>query len=144
MSSAGLGALVAAIFLASRQTVVGLGKWIMLMPAMLGIALIGLSLSRSLGLAMAWVLIAGFAVMMQMAASNTVIQTIVDEDKRGRVMSYYTMAFMGAAPVGSLLAGYLADQIGAPRTVGIAGICCITASLVFARQFQTLRRLVRP
>jgi MFS family permease len=87
---------------------------------------------------------AGFAVMMQMASSNTILQTIVDEDKRGRVMSLYTMAFMGTAPLGSLLAGFLADRIGVQATVRFGGIGCIGASLVFATQFQTLRGMIRP
>jgi MFS family permease len=144
MASGGVGALSGALLLAARKTVVGLGKWIMLMPAALGAAMIGLSFSGSLAPAMACVLAAGFAMMMQMASTNTVIQTIVDEDKRGRVMSFYTMAFMGAAPLGSLLAGYFADRVGAPLTVRVAGVCCIAASLVFATQFQTLRSLIRP
>ena len=144
MSSAGVGALLAAIFLASRKSVLGLGKWIMFMPALLGIGMIGLSLTHSLRFAMPCLLIAGFAMMMQMASSNTVLQTIVEEDKRGRVMSLYVMAFMGTAPLGSLLAGFLADCIGAQLTVRIAGVGCVLASLVFATQFKTLRAMIRP
>jgi MFS family permease len=144
MSTAGVGALSGAILLASRKTVVGLGKWITFMPATLGVAIVGLSFARTPLPALCCVLIAGFAVMMQMASTNTVLQTIVDEDKRGRVMSLYTLAFMGTAPLGSLLAGYCADLLGAPLTVRLAGFCSIAASLVFATQFQTLRSLIRP
>jgi MFS family permease len=143
-SSAGIGALAGALLLASRKTVVGLGRWIMLMPAVLGAAMVAFSWVNLLLPAMLFVLIAGFALMMQMASTNTVLQTIVDEDKRGRVMSLYTMSFMGMAPLGSLLAGYLADEIGAPLTVRLAGIGCITGSLAFALQFRTLRSLIRP
>jgi MFS family permease len=116
----------------------------MLMPAVLGGAMLGFSWVHSLLPAMFFVLVAGFALMMQMASTNTVLQTIVDEDKRGRIMSLYTMSFMGLAPLGSLLAGYLADQIGAPLTVRLAGIGCIASSFVFALQFRALRSLIRP
>jgi MFS family permease len=144
MSAAGVGALTGAILLASRKTVLGLGRWITAMPATLGIAIVGLSFAHTLLPALICVAVSGFAVMMQMASTNTVLQTIVDEDKRGRVMSLYTMAFMGTAPLGSLLAGYFADLFGAPTTVRVAGFCCIAASLVFATQFRTLRGLIRP
>lgn len=144
MSAAGVGALTGALMLASRKSILGLGRWIMAMPALLGTAMIGFSFAQSLVPALACVLVAGFAVMMQLASSNTIIQTIVDEDKRGRVMSLYTMAFMGTAPLGSLLAGFCAERVGAPLTVRVAGVCCIAASLVFATQFRTLRSLIRP
>jgi MFS family permease len=144
MSSAGIGALTGAILLASRKTVLGLGRWITCMPATLGLAIVGLSFAGSLLPAMFCVLVSGFAVMMQMASTNTVLQTIVDEDKRGRVMSLYTAAFMGMAPLGSLLAGYSGVLMGAPMTVRVAGFCCIAASLVFAAQFRTVRGLIRP
>jgi MFS family permease len=144
MSAAGVGALCGALFLASRKTVLGLGRWITAMPATLGLAIVCLSFTRTVLPALIFVAIAGFAVMMQMASTNTVLQTIVDEDKRGRVMSLYTAAFMGMAPLGSLLAGYFGDLAGAPVTVRVAGVCCIGASLVFAVQFRTLRGLIRP
>jgi MFS family permease len=82
--------------------------------------------------------------MVQMASCNTVLQTIVEEDKRGRVMSLYTMAFMGMVPFGSLLAGSLASKIGAPGTIMISGIACILGSVLFARKLPLLRELVRP
>lgn len=83
-------------------------------------------------------------MMLHMAASNTLIQTIVEDDKRGRVMSLYSMAFLGVAPIGSLLGGTLAAQIGAPATVRISGLCCIIAALLFGWQLPKMRNLVRP
>jgi len=88
--------------------------------------------------------VTGLGFMVQMATSNTLIQTIVDEDKRGRVMSFYTMAFMGTAPFGSLLAGFLADRIGAPHTLLIGGIGCILAGGWFYAALPRLRQFVRP
>jgi MFS family permease len=82
--------------------------------------------------------------MLQMATSNTLLQTIVDDDKRGRVMSFYTMAFMGTAPFGSFIAGVLANKIGAPATILIAGITCISGALIFARKLPELRKAIRP
>ena len=87
---------------------------------------------------------AGFGMMQQMAASNTILQTITDNEKRGRVMSYYSMAFMGMAPFGSLTAGYLASQIGVAQTLTIGGAICIAASLWFAQRLPRIRDLVRP
>jgi len=88
--------------------------------------------------------VTGFGMMVQMASSNTILQTLVEEDKRGRVMSFYTMAFMGMVPFGSLLAGSLADMIGAPKTVMIGGIACIIGSIMFAKKLPLLRSMVRP
>jgi MFS family permease len=86
----------------------------------------------------------GLGMMQQMASSNTVLQTIVEEDKRGRVMSYYAMAFTGMAPFGSLFAGTLADRIGAPNTLLITGACCIAGAIWFARQLPAIREVLRP
>lgn len=88
--------------------------------------------------------VAGFAMAFTMAASNTILQTIVEEDKRGRVMSFYAMAFRGTAPLGSLLVGLAANYLGAPLTVRIGGVACIAGSLVFAARLPGLRKLVRP
>jgi MFS family permease len=142
--ASGLGALAAAVALAARRTVLGLGKWIVLAPALFGLGLVGFSLADSLWLALPLLTVVGFAMMAQMAASNTVLQTIVPEDRRGRVMSYYTMAFLGMAPLGSLLGGALADLVGAPVVVRWAGACCLAGSLAFALQLPRLRDLVRP
>jgi predicted MFS family arabinose efflux permease len=89
-------------------------------------------------------MVTGLGFMVQMAASNTVLQTIVDEDKRGRVMSFYTMAFMGTAPFGSLLAGSVADRIGTPHTLMFGGIGCVLGALWFSTSLPSLRRDVRP
>ena len=86
----------------------------------------------------------GFGMMQQMAASNTVLQTIVDDDKRGRVMSFYSMAFQGMAPFGSLFAGILAARIGAPFTLAIGGACCIVGGAWFLNKLPQIRKLVRP
>ena len=79
-----------------------------------------------------------------MAASNTIIQTIVEDDKRGRVMSFYAMAFVGMAPFGSLLAGFLAHAIGAPFTVMFSGVCCLAGAAWFATRLAAIRKLIRP
>jgi MFS family permease len=106
----------------ARKTVLGLGKFIPLMAAAFGAGLIVFSFTRMLWLSMLLMVVTGLGFMVQMAASNTVLQTIVDEDKRGRVMSFYTMAFMGTAPFGSLLAGIVAERIGAPHTLLFGGL----------------------
>jgi MFS family permease len=132
------------MFLASRTTVLGLGKYIPLMAGVFGAGLVAFSFSRALWLSLALMVATGLGFMVQMAASNTVLQTIVDEDKRGRVMSFYTMAFMGTAPFGSLLAGWVADRIGAPSTLMFGGVGCVLGALWFARSLPALRREVRP
>jgi MFS family permease len=93
---------------------------------------------------MALMLPVGFGMMTQMASSNTILQTIVEDDKRGRVMSYYTMAVMGMAPFGSLMAGLIAARIGAPATLTITGLCCVCGALMFTVKLPEIRRLVRP
>ena len=144
MGSSGLGALVGSIYLASRKSVLGLGKWIALATSIFGIGLIAFSLSRVFWLSLFLILLTSFGMMVQFASSNTVLQTIVDEDKRGRVMSFYAMALRGMAPFGSLLAGGLAGKIGAPNTLMIGGVSCFLGALVFARKLPLLREMVRP
>jgi MFS family permease len=144
MGATGLGALAGALFLAARSTVIGLGRVIMLAAVGFGVSLVLFAFSTSLWLSLILLIAAGFGMMAQMASCNTVLQTIVDDDKRGRVMSFYTMAFTGTAPIGSLLLGFLADQVGAPAAIGIGGVACITAGIVFARRLPLLRRLIRP
>jgi MFS family permease len=144
MAASGVGALVGAMFLARRTTVLGLGKFIPLMAGTFGAGLVLFSFTRVLWLSLALMFVTGLGFMVQMAASNTVLQTIVDEDKRGRVMSFYTMAFMGTAPFGSLLAGTVAARIGAPHTLLFGGIGCILGALWFASSLPALRRDVRP
>jgi MFS family permease len=144
MAATGVGALLGALFLASRRSVLGLGKIIPAMAALFGLGLIGFSLSRVLWLSLVLLLATGLGFMVQMAASNTLLQTLVDDDKRGRVMSFYTMAFMGTTPFGSLLAGGLASRIGAPYTLLLGGLGCILAALWFASRLPGLRDAVRP
>jgi MFS family permease len=144
MAAVGLGALAGALFLASRTSVRGLSR-IMVRTAMLfGVSLIAVALSRTLWLSLFCLVIAGFGMMTQMASSNTVLQTIVDDDKRGRVMSMYSMAFTGMAPLGALAGGALASRIGAPLTIGLGGLGCAAGAAVFARQLPTLRAQIRP
>ena len=143
MAGVGVGALAGALCLAVRKTVLGLGKMIPLAAAIFGIGLVVFSLSRVLWLSLALMLLTGFGQMVQMASSNTILQTIVDDDKRGRVMSFYTMAFVGMAPFGSLLAGFLARNIGTPATIFIGGIACLSGAAYFYRRLPALREMVR-
>jgi len=144
MGASGVGALVAAASLAARKSVLGLGKVIPVSAFLFGSGLVAFSLSRWLWLSLPMMLVTGFSMMQQMAASNTILQTIVPDDKRGRVMSYYSMAFMGISPFGSLFAGIAAARIGAPRTLLIGGIVTSVGALWFASQLGALRRAVRP
>jgi MFS family permease len=112
--------------------------------ALLALGLLAFSFSTSPWLSAVLLAVVGFGMMVQMGASNTVIQTIVDDDKRGRVMSLYTMAFMGMAPVGSLLAGLLAGRYGPAIAVRVGGIACLAGAFLFALQFQRLRAAIRP
>jgi MFS family permease len=144
MSAAGIGALTGSIYLASRKTVVGLGKIIPLSTATFGLGLIAISFSRSIAFALPLMFFIGLGMIMQMAASNTIIQTIVDDDKRGRIMSFYVMAFIGTAPFGSLLAGAMAGAIGTPHTVLIGGSLCLVGAILFSRKLPEIRKTVRP
>jgi MFS family permease len=144
MGAVGVGAVISAVSLAVRKTVLGLGRMIPISAGAFGGALILFGLSRNLWLSLGLMLVCGFGLMQQMAASNTIIQTIVEENKRGRVMSYYTMSFVGMAPFGSLLAGSLAHWIGAPGTVMFSGACCIAGALWFLTRLSLVRSLIRP
>ncbi|MFH1857807.1 MAG: MFS transporter [Candidatus Omnitrophota bacterium] len=144
MAMSGAGALMGAIYLAGRKSVIGLGKVIAAASSLFGLGIAVFALSRVLWFSMVMIGAAGFAMMVQLAASNTVLQTIVEEDKRGRIMSFYTMAFMGMAPFGSLLAGSLASKMGAPNTLLFGGTCCVIGGLLFVRQLPSLREEMRP
>lgn len=144
MGASGAGALAGAIYLAYRRSVFGLEKIIPLFAGIFGIGLIAFSQSRVLSFSLPLMAITGFAMMVQMASSNTIVQTIVDDDKRGRVMAFHAMAFMGMAPFGSLLGGGLANAIGAPSTVLIGGVFCILGSLLFARKLGSLGEMIHP
>jgi MFS family permease len=144
MSASGVGALAGAVMLAMRKSVLGLGRRIVLAAAMFGAALIGFALSHWLWLSLVLLPFAGFGMMQQMASTNTILQTIVDDDKRGRVMAYYAMAFQGMAPFGSLWAGALTARIGAPPTLVIAGALCLAGAAWFSSQLGEIRTMVRP
>jgi MFS family permease len=144
MAAAGTGALSGSIYLASRKNARGLVRIIPLSTIIFGLGLIAFSLSRVLWLSLPLIFIAGLGMITQMAACNTVIQTIVDDDKRGRIMSLYVMAFIGTAPFGSLIAGSLASTIGAPNTLLIGGALCVLGAVIFARKLPELRKNIRP
>jgi MFS family permease len=144
VSMAGVGALIGAIYLAGRKSVLGLNKIIAISAFIFGLGIMIFSQSKVLWFSMSFICIAAFAMMVHMAASNTILQTIVEEDKRGRIMSLYTMAFMGIVPFGSLLAGGLASTVGAPNTLFIGGICCISGAFIFLRKLPSINESVRP
>jgi MFS family permease len=144
MAATGVGALAGAMMLAARRNVVGLGRRIVITTGVFGVSLVAFSLSRSLWLSLLILPVVGFGMMQQMAASNTILQTIVDDEKRGRVMAFYSMAFQGMAPFGSLLAGSLAARFGAPLTVTLSGIACVLGSAWFASRLPEIRQIVRP
>jgi len=144
MGCAGVGALAGALYLASRRSVLGLGRLLPLAAALFGLSLVVVSFSRALPLSMLLMSLTGFGQIVLMASGNTLLQTIVDEDKRGRVMSFYTMSFFGMTPLGSLLAGTLAERIGAPWTVLIGATVCIAGAAAFSLALPRLRAQVRP
>jgi MFS family permease len=140
----GVGALVSAFSLAVRKTVLGLGRMIPIAAITFGAGLILFGLSHVLWFSLLMMLFTGFGMMQGMAASNTIIQTLVPEDRRGRVMSYYTMALVGMAPFGSLLAGGMAHWLGAPRTVVITGSVVILGGIWFSTRLPAMREIIRP
>jgi MFS family permease len=144
MGAAGAGALCGAVYLAQRKTVAGLERVIPIMVGLFSLALVGFALSRHLWLSLLLLFIIGFGLMVQMASSNTILQTIVDDDKRGRVMSFYVMGVMGTTPIGSLLAGVAAGRLGTPETLIIGGGCCLAGALLFTFKLQTIRQIIRP
>lgn len=144
MSAAGLGALIAAIYLAARKNIHGLAKFIPYSAAVFGCAILALALSRNFFLSLAAMVFVGAGLTSEMACSNTIIQTVVDNDKRGRVMGIYAMAFRGIAPFGSLLAGFLAAKIGTATTLIFTGGAIVIGAGLFARQLGVLIEMIRP
>ena len=144
MAATGFGALAGALYLATRSTVRGLGRIMAVAALAFGAALIGVSVSRVLWLSLACLVLAGFGMMVQMASSNTVLQTLVDDDKRGRIMSLYSMAFTGVSPLGSLLLGSLAAAFGVPFAFAFAGTATILAAAVFGTRVPALRATIQP
>lgn len=139
MGATGVGALGGALTLATRTGVKGLGRWVATACGSFGIALILFSLSRWYILSVALLVPVGFAMMVQMASSNTLIQAMVPDRLRGRAMAVYSMMFMGMAPMGALLSGWSADHIGAQRTLAIGGACAIVGAALFARNLPKIR-----
>jgi MFS family permease len=143
-AASGVGALASGLSLAIRKSVVGLTRMLQIAAALLGGALILFGLSHVLWLSLVLMVFVGFGLMQGASVSNTIVQSLVTEDKRARVMGYYTMAFFGAAPFGSLLAGALAHRIGAPLTVVVTGSFCIAGSLWFTIELPKIRAVMRP
>ena len=144
MGATGVGALGGALWLAARKTVVGLGTVIPVAAAAFGLSLVAFAFSTSLWLSMLCLVGAGAGFMVHMAATNTVIQTLVLDEMRGRVMAFYTMAFFGMLPFGSLIAGALAERVGTPVTIAGGGAICVLGALGFSRVLPALRAQVRP
>jgi MFS family permease len=144
MAMSGVGALASAIGLALRKTVIGLGKRIAVSAALFGGGLILLGVSKSLTVSLLLMVVTGFGMMQQMAASNTILQTIAADDKRGRVMSFYTLSILGMNPIGSLLAGGVAARVGVPATMIGAGVICLAGAIWFRWKLPEIRRVIRP
>lgn len=144
MCAAGLGALLGAVRLAIRKSVVGLVREMALATVLFGAGLIAFSLSTSIWLSLACLVLGGFGMITTLAASNTVLQTLVDDSKRGRIMSLYAMAFMGMTPFGNLMAGTMGDLIGVPHTIMAGGVACVAGGIFFGMRLEMMRELIRP
>jgi len=144
MAASGVGALIGSVQLALRRSIIGLGSRIVITTIVYGVAMAAFGLSHWYWVSMLLLPLTGFGMMQQMASSNTILQTIVDDEKRGRVMSFYSMAFQGMTPFGSLFAGSLAARIGAPWTVFISGILCVAAGAWFGFSLESIREAIRP
>lgn len=136
MGANGVGALLGSMFLASRSGQADLERWIVIAAVIFGGGLIAFSFSATYWLSLLLLIVIGFGMIVQMASSNTLLQSRVEDSKRGRIMSFYTMAFMGMAPFGSLLAGTLANQFGAPAAVLLGGVCCVAAALFLSLKMK--------
>ncbi len=143
-AASGIGALASGLSLTLRKTVVGLTRMLQIAATLLGVGLVLLGLSHTLWISLAVLLVVGFGMMQGPSISNTIIQTLTTEDKRVRVMSYYTAAFFGMTPFGSLLAGTLADRFGPLHTLMMAGACCLAGALWFTLELPKMRAVMRP
>ena len=143
MAASGAGALVAAIGLVMRKSVLGLGRRMVVAVVAFGVGCIGLGLSTSLWVSLVLMAITGYGLMTQIVGTNTMVQTLVEDDKRGRVMAFYTIALLGSSPIGSLLSGTLAARIGVEATLALSGTTCTLTALWFHRRLQTIRAAVR-
>jgi len=143
-AATGLGALAGVFYLASKHSVLGLGNVIAISSAVFGLGLMAFAWCTQLWLSLVFLFVTGLGMMLNMAACNTILQTIVDEDKRGRVMSLYTMAVFGMLPFGSLFSGWLASRIGTPETLFCSGMVCVLGAILFLRSLPKIREQVRP
>ena len=143
MGASALGALIASVYLSSRSHIYGLEKAIAIAPMLLGTGFIMFSLSNVLLFSLPVMVLIGFSVILQLASTNTVLQTIVDDDKMGRLMSLVSMAFMGVVPFGNLFSGWLASQIGVVNTFVFNGLVCLGGSIIFSLQLKTIQRVLR-
>lgn len=144
MAATGIGALTGAIYLASRKNALGLAKMIYKAITVFGLGLILFSFSTNIVLSVCLMIITGLGMMLGTASANTVIQILADDDKRGRVMSFYSLAFLGTAPIGSLLSGWLADVIGAANAIMLGGIVILTAGFVYWKDYPNVRKVIEP
>jgi len=140
----GVGALLGALYLASRKSVVGLGRIIASMAITFGVSLIIFSFSRNVTFSLCMLFVTGAAMMVHNASCNTILQTVAEDHMRGRVMSYYTMAFMGTTPFGSLLVGSLASKFGAPASVLLGGVLCVIGGIVFIFKLPAFKKSIHP
>jgi len=144
VTATGCGALVGTVYLASRKNVLGLGKIIVRAALLFAVGIAAFATSENIILSLASLAVAGFGAMTLVASCNTVLQTVLEDDKRGRVMSFFTVAFMGLTPFGSFGAGTMAGIIGPRDTLLIGSVCCLLGAIVFARHLPSIREKVRP
>jgi MFS family permease len=144
MSALGAGALLAAIYMATRRTVLGLGRIISVSVGVIGLALGLASFSENLYFSLIVFFFGGVSMVLSLSSINTMLQTIADEDKRGRVMSFYAMALMGTAPIGNLLSGTMASGIGISYTLLISGTITVFSGIWMGLNLRSLRKYVRP
>jgi len=144
IGGAGFGGIVGMVFLASRPGVRGLARWVAIASALAGVAMIGFAYSRLLPLSMFLITVTGFGIIIMANSTNQILQTIVEDNKRGRVMSFFVVAFLGMQPLGSLAAGALASWIGAPHTLAIGGLCAVIGAGALWRKLPLLREYMRP
>jgi len=144
MGAVGAGALIGALYLAYRKSIVGLGKNLVMATGLFGIGLVLFSLSDTLWLSLIILMFTGLGMMVEITASNTMLQTISEDDKRGRVMSFYSIAFMGTVPLGNLLSGVFSDLIGVPYTILFGGVFCIIGAIIFSTRLPKIRKLLKP
>ncbi len=140
MASVGVGALAGALCLASLANVRRIGRIVVLATWVFGVWLVAFAWSDVLALSLGLLTLVGFGMLVQNSACNALVQAVVDDDKRGRVMGFYTVSFVGILPFGNLFAGVVAEWIGAPWTVTIGGLGAVAAALVFARKLPRIEK----